>query len=275
MGKNFQSRLILGRKIITINLFFCLYYCWFLYRIEELRWRGVSPSAPCLQVVGQAGNLGCHGAPWALQKNQEKRERMQIKLEVGILASSWCSAFFQCPKMFVPPAQPLQWEQLSSQHIPWPRTEFKILLPHEAMRHQSSDSFINNWDEPSLRSSPDLTGMGVRIHSQGGSTSILILWSPGDLTVPKTAQNSVIPLLWVRDTPKDPTTAKCEHLTNSCPVSWLFLFRSSQTKIQRVFFLQLTGTNLSTLGFNSAQVYVGVGPHIWGFWPICSPAGTK
>lgn len=122
MGKNFQSRLVFwGKRII-----FCLYYCCYFYRTEELRWRDVTPSAPWLQVVGQGGiwaareSLG-HFQKWGKKgedANKAGRGDPGFCLTLCFLpgAQRWVSHLHS-------PSSVSPWEQLSSQHIPQPKTE--------------------------------------------------------------------------------------------------------------------------------------------------------
>lgn len=160
-------------------------------------------------------------ADTALQKNQEKSERMQIKPGEGswLLPDALLSS--RCPKLGVPPAQPLQCVPPRAQLPAHPPAKNRALvqnlnnLPQSCQQSlenkiQTSDSFINHWGETPARSSPGVrpaltcTGVGGRICSWRGSTFIPILWSP--LTSQCTELSTALspPLLWVRDTPKNP-----------------------------------------------------------------------
>lgn len=210
MGKNFHSKLVLGEKRILSLLRLLLLF------LQDRRTQ-----------VGAGRKSGLTWRALGTSKNQEKRERMQIKLGGEILPSAWCSAFFQVPKDEYPTCTVR--EQLSSQHIPQPGTEpwcriQKSFCPRAAsrawgMRHQNSDFSINNWDETTLRSIPDLHRGGREDPFVGRFNLHPHPVEPGDLTVHKTAQNSV----WVKETPKIPH----KNLTNSCPASQVFLFRRS------------------------------------------------
>lgn len=138
MGKNFHSRLVLdGERILSLLISLLLFL-----QDRRTEMKGCDSISSLTQVVGQAGNLGCHGAPWALQKNQEKRERRQIKLGEGswFLPDALLSS--RCPKMGVPP---VVCEHLSSQHIPQPRTEllvqnWKNLLPQSCQQSPGNEA---------------------------------------------------------------------------------------------------------------------------------------
>lgn len=141
---------------------------------------------------------------------QERRERMQIKLEEGILmlcfhpgAQRWVSHLHSLlchPESSSAPSTSPSQEQSPGAELKKPSASRA-----QGTGHQTSESFINNWDETTLRSSPGVrpslthTGMGERIHSWGGSTFIPILCSQF------TELSRTLPpaLVWVRDTPKD------------------------------------------------------------------------
>lgn len=167
------------------------------------------------------------------KKIRKKRERMQIKLGEGswLLPDALLSS--RCPKMGVPPAQcvsisapstsPSQEQSLGA--------EWKEFCPRAAsraqgMRHQTSDSFINNWDEiseeqPQGEASTDLHRDGSEDPFMGRNLHPLVT-SQCELS-------RICHILWsgLRIPLKIPTKTNWKHLENCCPSLWMFLFRRS------------------------------------------------